>query len=129
MDKTSQKVTKDPRSVEAARKGRENSMNTLKENNLKIQEKVVKILAMQAIKLPAPPTLPPPLPPELLAPSPQDLVILISMALVYLLPLPLVFAYFLRTAKRQNKSSMKNLLDQKDVICFRSDDEKTLYNK
>ena len=34
MDKTSQKVTKDPKRVEAARKSRENYMNKLKENIL-----------------------------------------------------------------------------------------------
>ena len=34
MDKTSQKVTKDPRRVEAAREGREKYMNKLKENIL-----------------------------------------------------------------------------------------------
>ena len=56
-------------------------------------------------------------------------MILISMALVYLLSLPSAFAYFLPTTRRQDNSSMKNLLNQKDVICFRSDDEKTLYNK
>ena len=32
--KTSQKVTKDPKRIEAARKGRENSMNKLKESIL-----------------------------------------------------------------------------------------------
>ena len=37
--------------------------------------------------------------------------------------------YFLRTTRRQGKSSMNNPLNQNDVICFRSDDEKTLYNK
>ena len=34
MDKTSQKVTKDPECVEATRKGRENYMNKLKESTL-----------------------------------------------------------------------------------------------
>ena len=34
MDKTSQKVTKDPKRVEAARKSRENYMNKVKENIL-----------------------------------------------------------------------------------------------
>ena len=54
-----------------------------------MQEKVAKMLAMQAMKLPARPTLPPPLPPALLAPPPpRDPVILASMALVYLLSLP-----------------------------------------
>ena len=56
-------------------------------------------------------------------------MILMSMALAYLLSLPQAFVYFLRTARRQDKSSMKNSFNQNDVICFRSDDEKTLYNK
>ena len=47
------------------------------------------------------------------------------MALAYLLSSPLAFVYFLRT-RRVDKSSMKNPLNQKDVICFRSDDEKNL---
>ena len=89
MDKTSQKVTKDPERVEAARKGRENYMNKLKERILNDAKKVAEILAMQAMKLPALPTLPPHLPPALpTPPPPQYPVILISMALVYLLSLP-----------------------------------------
>ena len=60
---------------------------------------------------------------------PQDPVILMSTALVYLLSLPQEFVYFLRTTRRQGKSSMNNPLNQNDVICFRSDDEKPLYNK
>ena len=76
IEKTSQKVTKDPRRVEAARKGRESFVNKLKENILNDAKKVGKILAMQAMKLPAPPALPAPLPPALPAPPPQDPVIL-----------------------------------------------------
>ena len=89
MDKTSRKVTKDPERVEAARKGRENYMNKLKERILNDAKKVAEILAMQAMKLPALPTPPPLLPPAQPTPlPPQDPVILISMALVYLLSLP-----------------------------------------
>ena len=89
MDKTSQKVTKDPERVEAARKGRENYMNKLKERILNDVKKVAEILAMQAMKLPALPTPPPLLPPAQPTPlPPQYPVILISMALVYLLSLP-----------------------------------------
>ena len=98
-----------------------------------MQKKVVEILAMQAMKIPAPPTLPPPLPQALTAQPPQDLVILMPMALVYLLSLPLAFAYFLhiKLLRLQIKNkSMKNLINhQNDVIYFKSDDEKTLYNK
>ena len=88
MDKTSQKVTKDPERVEAARKGRENYMNKLKERILNDAKKVAEILAIQAMKLPALPTPPPLLAPALPTPSLQYPVILISMALVYLLSLP-----------------------------------------
>ena len=39
IEKTSQKVTMDPKCVEAARKGRENYMNKLKESILNITKK------------------------------------------------------------------------------------------
>ena len=96
MDKTSEKVTKDPKRVEAACKGREKYMNKLKESILNDAKKVTEILPiqamklpMQAMKLPTLPTPPPPLPP------PQYQMILMSMALVCLQSLPLVFVYFL----------------------------------
>ena len=41
------------------------------------------------------------------------------MTLAYLQPLSYVFVYFSRLTRRQD---MRNLLNQKDVICFRSDD-------
>ena len=98
-----------------------------------MQKKVAEILAMQAMKLPAPPALPPPLPPALPAPPPQDLVILMSIVLVYLLSLPLAIAYFLHIKllrlQVKNKSMKNRINHQNDVICFRSDDEKTLNNK
>ena len=53
MDKTSEKVTKDPKRVEAARKGREKYMNKLKESILNDAKKVAEILLIQAMKLPA----------------------------------------------------------------------------
>ena len=97
MDKTSEKVTKDTKRVEAGRNGREKYMDNLKENILNdAKKKVVEILPilptslpMQAMKLPTLPTPPPPLP------SPQDQMILISMGLVFLRSLPLMFVYFL----------------------------------
>ena len=46
MDKTSEKVTKDPKRVEAARKGGEKHMNKLKETILKDAKKVAEILPM-----------------------------------------------------------------------------------
>ena len=54
MDKISEKVTKDPKRVEAARKGREKYMNKLKESILNdAKKKVAEILSIQAMKLPA----------------------------------------------------------------------------
>ena len=50
MEKTSEKVTKDPKRVEAARKGREKYMNKLKESILNDAKKVAGILPMQAMK-------------------------------------------------------------------------------
>ena len=89
MDKTSEKVTKDPKRVEAARKGREKYMNKLKESILNDAKKVAEIppmqaikLSMQAIKLPAPLTMQAM---KLAVPTttpPQDQMILMSKALV-----------------------------------------------
>ena len=81
------------------------------------------------MKLPVLPTLPPALP----APLPEDPVILMSMVLVCLLSLPWGFSYFLHiTLPRlqiKNKSIKNRINHQNDVICFKYDDEKTLYNK
>ena len=131
MEKTSQKVTKDPTRVEAARKDRKKYMNKLKGSILNDAKKVTEIIAMQAMKLPALPTPLPPLLPALLAlpppllqalPTPSP-VILISMALAYLLSLPLAFAYFLHITflrlQIKNKSMKIKMNHQNDVICFR----------
>ena len=134
MDKTSEKVIKDPKSVEAARKGREKYMNKLKESILNDAKKVAEIppmqamklsmqamklptlLTMQTMKLPAPTTTPP-----------QDQMILMLMVLVYLLSLPSVLVYFLHIRlKIKNKIMIvqrlsmrkKSINHQKDVICF-----------
>ena len=134
MDKTSEKTTKDPKRVEAARNGREKYMNKFEESILNDAKKVVEILPMQtmkllmqAMKLPALPTSLPPMPTT----TPlRDQMILMSMALVCLRSLPLVFVYFLHLTLTLNYLSMTNSINyQKDVICFRSDDEKNLYNK
>ena len=53
MDKTLEKVTKDPKSVGAPRKCREKYMNKLKESILNDGKKVAEILPIQAMKLPA----------------------------------------------------------------------------
>ena len=131
MEKTSQKVTKDPTRVEAARKDRKKYMNKLKGSILNDAKKVTEIITMQAMKLPALPTPRPPLLPALLAlpppllqalPTPSP-VILISMALAYLLSLPLAFAYFLHVTflrlQIKNKSMKIKMNQQNDVICFR----------
>ena len=148
MDKTSKKVTKDPKRVDAARKGREKYMSKLKERILNDAKKVAEILPMQAMKLPALlsmqamklsallamqamklPALPP-LPPALTTvPSPQDQMTLISMALVYLLSLLSVFVYFLHITlprpKIKNKSIKNRINHQNYIICCR----KNIYNK
>ena len=81
MDKTPEKVTKDPKHVETARKGREKYTNKLKESILNNVKKVGEILPMQAMKLPALLTIQAMKLPMLATP-PQDQMILISMALV-----------------------------------------------
>ena len=109
-------------------------MNKLKESILNDAKKVVEILPMQtmklpmqAMKLPALPTSPPPMQTTT---TPQDQMLLMSMALVCLRPLPLVFVYFLHITVFLKNLSMKNRINHlKDVIGFRSDDEKNLYNK
>ena len=102
LDKTSQKVTKDPKIQERGKKLHETYMKRLKEQ----------ILEDNQLPTPSPmgnstPTPPPPLVPHLLLlplqvtlcllplHMPQGQMILISMALVYLLYLPMVFVYFL----------------------------------
>ena len=110
MDKTSEKVTKDPKHVKAGRKGRENYMKKYKESILNDAKKVAEILPMQAMKLPALPT-----------PPPQDQMIPMSMVL---LSLPLVFVYFMHTTLSSLKLSMKNRINHQDVICFRKNIQK-----
>ena len=82
MDKTSQKVTKDPRRVEAARKGRENYMNKLRENILNDAKKGSEDTSNASNKTTSTTNTATTLLPALPAPSPQDPMIFISMALV-----------------------------------------------
>ena len=133
MDKT-EKVIKDPKRVEAARKGREKDMNKLKESILNDAKKVVEIpsmqamkLSMQAMKLPALLTMQAMKLPAPVTAPPQDQMILMFMVLVYLLFLPSVLVYFLHIRlKIKNKTmiaqrlsmSKKRINHQKDVICF-----------
>ena len=133
MDKT-EKVIKDPKRVEAARKGREKDMNKLKESILNDAKKVVEIpsmqamkLSMQAMKLPALLTMQAMKLPAPVTALPQDQMILMFMVLAYLLFLPSVLVYFLHIRlKIKNKAmiaqrlsmSKKRINHQKDVICF-----------
>ena len=133
MDKT-EKVIKDPKRVEAARKGREKDMNKLKESILNDAKKVVEIpsmqamkLSMQAMKLPALLTMQAMKLPAPVTAPPQDQMILMFMVLAYLLFLPSVLVYFLHIRlKIKNKTmiaqrlsmSKKRINHQKDVICF-----------
>ena len=131
MDKTSQNVPKDPKRVEAARKDRENYMNKLKENILNDGKKGGRDSSNASNETTSPTNTIITPAPALPAPPPQDPVILMSMALVYLLSLPLEFAYFLHIKLRRLQTKNKSLKNkhQNDVICFRPDDEKTLYDK
>ena len=139
MDKTSEKITQDPKRVGAGCKGRENYMNKYKESILNDAKKgsrdipmqamkVPALLTMQAMKLPTLPTPLPPMPPALTTPPPQDQTILMSMALVCLLSLPLMFVYFLHitlfSLQIKNKSMKNRINHQNNVICFRK-----IYNK
>ena len=96
MDKTSQEIAKykDPKRVDAGRKGRKNLMKKMKENIVSDAKKVVEILSIQAVillallpiqamKLPALLKIPAMKLPALPTPPPQDQMILMSMALVY----------------------------------------------
>ena len=82
MDKTSQKVTKDPRRVEAARKGRENYMNKLRENILNDAKTGSEDTSNANNETTSTTNTATTLPPALPAPSPLDPMIFISMALV-----------------------------------------------
>ena len=121
MDKTSEKVTKDPKHVQAGRKGRENYMKKYKESILNDAKKVAEMLPMQAMKLPALLTMKATKLPALPTPPPQDQMIPMSMVLLFL---PLVFVYFMHTTLSSLKLSMKNRINHQDVICFRKNIQK-----
>ena len=115
MNKAPEKVTKDPKRVEAAHKGREKCMNKLKERILNDVKQVVEILPMQAIKLPVPLPIQAIKLPALPTPPPQDQIILIPMVLVYLLSLPLVFAYFLHITLSLKIKNVNEKQDQQPI--------------
>ena len=85
MDKTSQKVTKDPKCVEVACKGRKNYMNKLKESILNDANKGGGDTSNASNETNSSVNTASPLSPALPATLPQDPVIIMSMALVYLL--------------------------------------------
>ena len=120
MDKTSEKVTKDPNGVKGARKGREKYMNKLKKSILTMQKKVTEILPMQAMKIPMQAMK---LPMQTMKLPAQDQMTLMSMGLVCLGSLPSVLVYFLHVTLPRLKT--KNRINyQNDVICFGK-----IYNK
>ena len=126
IDKTSEKVIKDPKRQERGKKSYEKYMKRLKEEILE-DNQLPTLSPADGLCLP-PPLLH--LLPLLLQvilhlvppPPPQDRMMLIFMVLVYLLPLPLVFVYFLHITLTSLKtpSTMKNKINnQKYVLCFR----------
>ena len=130
MDKTSQKVTKDPKHVEAGRKGRKNYMNKYKESILNDAKKGGDTTsagnettsattnasnettsATNTAIIPA-------------TTRSNDTYV---YALLYLRPLPLVFVYFLHithSLKIKNKPMKNRINRQNDAMCFRK-----IYNK
>ena len=120
----SQKViTKNPRRQERGKKSHETYMKRLKEKILEDNSCLTLPLQIGLYLLPLPlqVTL------CFLSLSLQitlrllhiPLLIPMSVTLVCFLSLPLVFPYFLHTERRQEKSSINNLLNQNGVICFR----------
>ena len=116
MDKTSQKVTKNPRRVGAARKGRENYMDKLKESILNYAKKGSRDKNNASNET-----------------TSVTNTATSTMALVYLLFLPWEFAYFLHITllrlEIKNKSMKNRINHQNDVIYFRSDDAKNPINE
>ena len=120
MDKTSEKVTKNPKRQERGKKLHETYMKRVEEKILKIANWLplplriglclLRLLLRVILCL-------------LPLPILQYRMILMSITLVYLLSLPLVFVYFLHItlfSLKIKKLSMKNKINhQNDVLCFR----------
>ena len=123
MDKTSEKVTKNPKRQERGKKLHETYMKRVEEKILKIANwlplplriglRLLRLLLRVILCL-------------LPLPILQYRMILMSITLVYLLSLPLVFVYFLHITLfslkivKKKKLSMKNKINhQNDVLCFR----------
>ena len=116
MDKTSEKVTKDPKRQEQGKKSHETYMKRLKEkiledNQLPTPSPTDRQIGLRLLRLLLH------LLPLLPLPIPQDQIYygrytMASMALVYVLPLPLVFVYFLHNtfqAKNKNQANEKKI--------------------
>ena len=120
MDKTSEKVTKDPKRQERGKKSHETYMKWVKEKILEYDQlpTLSHRICLRLLPLPLQVTLC-----LLPVPMPQDPVILMSMALVYLLSLPLTFVYFLYITllrlKIKNSSIKNRITHQHDAICVR----------
>ena len=120
MEKTSEKVTKNPKRQERGKKLHETYMKRVEEKILKIANWLplplriglclLRLLLRVILCL-------------LPLPILQYRMILMSITLVYLLSLPLVFVYFLHItlfSLKIKKLSMKNKINhQNDVLCFR----------
>ena len=120
MDKTSEKVTKNPKRQERGKKLHETYMKRVEEKILKIANWLplplriglclLRLLLRVILCL-------------LPLPILQYRMILMSITLVNLLSLPLVFVYFLHItlfSLKIKKLSMKNKINhQNDVLCFR----------
>ena len=129
MDKTSQKVTKDLKCVEADQKGRENDMNKSKENILNDAKKGggdttnasnETISATYTATAPASSTT------SIVTTRSNDTYIYgVGILAVLAIGVSIFFTY----NKKAGQVIHEEPINQKDVICFRSDDEKTLYNK
>ena len=132
MDKTSEKITKYPKRVETARKGREKYMNKSKESILNDAKKGSgdtanasneTTSATNTATTPATSTN------NTAATRSNDTYVYgVGILAVLVIGVCVFFAYNSR-AENKNLSMKNRIKHQKDVICFRSDDEKTLYNK
>ena len=125
MDKTSQKVTKDPRRQEWGKNSYETHMKRIKEKILK-ELSTPSSMDRSTPSTPSSTGKPTPFTPSFTGKSALSRSSFINTDV-----LPLVFVYFFRITlpRSQIKSkSMKNN-HQNDITCFRSDDEKMLYNK
>ena len=133
MDKTSQKVTKDPKRVEAARKGRENYMNKLKEsilNDTKKGSRDTSNASNETTSATTTTTTPATSTNNTVTTRSSDTYVYgVGILAVPAIGICVFFAY--TTSQAENKKQVNEKQDQyqNDAICFRSDDEKTLYNK